>query len=105
MQSNIKIKSKFKCIIGLLNFERKKKQKIIIKIKAKSDDFLDYAKLEKKVKKIYKKNKFFTIEDSLEFTSKELKNKFENLKYIKISVFKPNIIRNAKVGASVKKYY
>ncbi|EOH2343586.1 dihydroneopterin aldolase, partial [Campylobacter jejuni] len=35
MQSHIKIKFRFKCIIGILDFERKKKQKIIIKLKAK----------------------------------------------------------------------
>ncbi|ELU1712602.1 dihydroneopterin aldolase, partial [Campylobacter jejuni] len=29
MQSHIKIKFHFKCIIGILDFERKKKQKII----------------------------------------------------------------------------
>ncbi|MCW1562573.1 dihydroneopterin aldolase, partial [Campylobacter jejuni] len=34
MQSHI-IKFHFKCIIGILDFERRKKQKIIIKLKAK----------------------------------------------------------------------
>lgn len=54
MQSHIKIKFHFKCIIGILDFERKK-QKIIIKLKAKANEFLNYAEVITKIKTWYKK--------------------------------------------------
>ena len=105
MQSYIKIKFKLKCIIGILDFERKKKQKIIIKIKAKSDEFLDYVQVLKFVKANYKEQKFYTLEQSLEFISLKLKENFSSLNSIKISVFKPKIIKKARVGASLKKNF
>ncbi|TKX32606.1 dihydroneopterin aldolase [Campylobacter aviculae] len=105
MQSYINIKIHFKCIIGVLNFERKKKQKVCVKFKAKADDFLDYAKVSKKIKKYYKKKKFFTIEESLDFICAKLHTKFPQIYYIKIATFKPKIIKNAKVGVKLKKRY
>ncbi|EAC2147143.1 dihydroneopterin aldolase, partial [Campylobacter coli] len=51
MQSHINIKMQFKCIIGILKFERKKKQKVCIYLTAKANDFLDYAKVSKRIKK------------------------------------------------------
>lgn len=105
MQSHIKIKLHFKCIIGILDFERKKKQKICIKLQAKATEFLDYAKVSKKIKKYYKQKKFFTLEDSLEFVCQKLKDKFPQISYIKITTYKPKIIKNAKVGVSLKKFY
>lgn len=105
MQSHIKIKLKFKCIIGILDFERQKKQVVIIKIKAKSDIFLDYAQVTKHIKQIYKKQKFQTIEESLEFSSQGLKQAFPQIYELKITVIKPHIIKNTKVGASIKKFF
>lgn len=58
MQSHINIKMQFKCIIGILKFERKKKQKVCIYLTAKANDFLDYAKVSKKIKNTIKKNNF-----------------------------------------------
>ncbi|EAI0374164.1 dihydroneopterin aldolase, partial [Campylobacter jejuni] len=55
MQSHIKIKFHFKCIIGILDFERRKKQKIIIKLKAKANEFLNYAEVITKIKTWYQK--------------------------------------------------
>ncbi|KAA6228502.1 dihydroneopterin aldolase [Campylobacter sp. LR286c] len=105
MQSDIRIRLKFKCIIGMLDFERKKKQKIIVKISAKSNTFLDYTKLAKEIKKIYKKEKFYTIEESLKFISENLKNNFNELSYLKIITYKPQILKNTRVGAKIKKFF
>lgn len=105
MQSHIKIELKFKCIIGLLDFEREKKQEVLIELEAKSKEFLDYAKICKKIKKIYKKKKFKTIEKSLKFTCKNIKKHNKKIHYIRISCYKPQIIKNAKVGASLTKKY
>ena len=105
MQSCVKIRLKFSCIIGILPFERKKKQKIVLKLTAKSEDFLDYATLCAWLKNAYKKQKFKLLEQSLEFVSNELKKMHPKLRFLKISVCKPKIIKNAKVGVSLKKSF
>lgn len=105
MQSHIKIKFHFKCIIGILDFERKKKQKIIIKLKAKANGFLDYAEVITKIKKWYKKEKFYTLEESLDFVGFSLKKDFSDLSHLNIKIFKPHIIKNARVGVKLKKKY
>ncbi|WP_348519144.1 dihydroneopterin aldolase [Campylobacter sp. CCS1377] len=105
MQSYIKIKITFKCIIGLLDFERKKKQKIIVKFRAKSDEFLDYAEISEWIKKSYKKYQFKTIEESLEFIVVNFKDKYKKATYVKIVTCKPRIIKHAKVGAILEKFF
>lgn len=105
MQTSIKIKLHFRCILGLLPFERQIAQRVSLDIKASSKGFLDYAKVAKRAKKLYKKGRFHTIEKSLEIVAKELKLSFPKIKYIKISLIKKDIIKNAKVGASMMKKY
>lgn len=105
MQSNIKINTNFKCIIGLLDFERHKKQKISLKIKASSNEFLDYAKLCKKAKKFIKKSKFFTLEEAIKKLIVYLKEEFQHIKKIKIQITKLQIINNTKVSVFFKEKY
>lgn len=95
MKSHIKLKIKLKCIIGLLKKERKHKQKIKIKIECKSNNFLDYAKVNKVVRKTYKKQKFKTIEKSQAKLSKILKDIFPDIYYIKIKTSKKDILKNS----------
>ena len=102
MQSCIKIRLKFSCIIGILPFEREKKQKIVLKLTAKSEEFLDYATLCAWLESAYKKQKFKLLEESLEFIASELKKMHPNFRFLKITVSKPKIIKNAKVSAFLK---
>ncbi len=105
MQSHIKIKLKFKCIIGILPFERKKKQRVIIKLCAKAESFLDYAKVCELVKKSYKEQEFKLLEDSLNYLFTALKAEFKNITKLKITATKPDIIKNARVSVSLKKKF
>lgn len=105
MQSCVKIKLKFSCVIGILPFERKKKQEVRIKLTAKSDDFLDYAVLCEWLEFTYKKRKFELLEQSLEFVASELQKTHPALRALKISITKPHIIKNAKVSAFIKKKF
>lgn len=105
MQSCIKIKLKFRCIIGILPVEREKKQRVVIRLKAKSDEFLDYAELCKWLKNTYKARKFELLEQSLDFVAKELKQMHPALRSLKIIITKPNIITNARVSVFVKKKF
>lgn len=58
----------FKCIIGILDFERVKKQKVIINLSFdydfSKDNFIDYSEVANLVKKSMKKNKFKLLEDA-----------------------------------------
>ncbi|CAM4120480.1 dihydroneopterin aldolase [Campylobacter armoricus] len=105
MQSHIKINLEFKCIIGLLDYERIQEQKVLIELEAKSKNFLDYAKLCEKIEIIYKKKKFKTIEKSLKYLCKSIKKYHKKLKFISITCYKPDVIKNALVGASIVKKY
>ena len=93
----------FKAIIGILDFERIKKQKVIINLSFEyefsKDKFIDYAEVSKLVKTTMKKEKFLLLEDAILHLENLLNNSYQisNL-YIKIS--KPNILKNCIVSLS-----
>ena len=95
----------FKCIIGILAFERIKKQKVIVNISFEynfsKDIFIDYSEISNLVKSTMKKEKFLLLEDAILHLENLLTNsyKISNL-YIKIS--KPNILTNCIVSLSNK---
>ena len=87
----------FKCIIGILDFERIKKQRVIINISFEydfsKDLFIDYSEISNLIKTTMKKEKFLLLEDAILHLENLLNNSYQisNL-YIKIS--KPNILKN-----------
>ena len=99
----------FKAILGILDFERKKPQKIVINIKIRYNynhkDFVDYAKVIKLIKLNIIKSKFHLIEDALNSSSALLKEKFPQIKKISIEIFKPDILHNSTVGVKIKKNF
>ena len=66
----------FKCIIAILDFERVKKQKVIINLSFdydfSKDNFIDYSEVANLVKKSMKKNKFELLEDAVKTIKKEI---------------------------------
>jgi dihydroneopterin aldolase len=91
----------FDTIIGILDFERTVKQKVIVDISFEynfeNDKFIDYSKVANIIEKTIKKQKFKLIEDAILHLQKKLKNKFK-LKNIVIKITKPNILKNCKVS-------
>ena len=93
----------FKCIIGILDFERIKKQRVIINISFEydfsKDFFIDYSEISNLIKSVMKKEKFLLLEDAILHLENLLNNSYQisNL-YIKIS--KPNILKNCIVSLS-----
>ena len=92
-----------KCIIGILDFERIKKQRVIINISFEydfsKDLFIDYSEISNLIKSVMKKEKFLLLEDAILHLENLLNNSYQisNL-YIKIS--KPNILKNCIVSLS-----
>ncbi|WP_424688174.1 dihydroneopterin aldolase [Halarcobacter ebronensis] len=92
----------FKCIIGILDFERIKKQRVVIDIFFEydfldKDSFIDYSKVAAKVEKTMKEKKFELLEDAITTIEKQLKKKYP-IKNLKIKISKPDILKNCIVS-------
>ncbi|WP_457747281.1 dihydroneopterin aldolase [Sulfurimonas sp.] len=93
----------FKCIIGILEFERKKSQKVMLNIKLDyqyKKEFINYAEIVELVKSRMKKKKFFLIEDALEDLSKNIKKKFPQTNRVNLKITKPSILPDCEVSVS-----
>ena len=93
----------FKCIIGILDFERIKKQKVIINLSFEyefsKDIFINYADVADLVKKTMKKEKFLLLEDAI-LHIENLLNTTYKIKNLKIQISKPNILKDCIVSLS-----
>ncbi len=94
----------FDCIIGILHFERETKQKVIInlsfKYKFKDNEFINYADIADYVESTMKKEKFLLIEDALLHIKKDLESLY-CIKKLKITICKPNILKNSQVSVTL----
>lgn len=91
----------FKCIIGILDFERIKKQKVIINLSFEyeflKDGFINYAEVSELLEKTMKKEKFLLLEDAILHLEKLLNNSYK-INNLKIKISKPNILKNCVVS-------
>ena len=94
---------KFQCIIGILDFERQTPQDVIINVKIKyryENNFINYAQVVKKIKKMMKKSKFLLIEDALKSIILKLAKDYRQIKRIDLKITKPSILPDCKVSVS-----
>ena len=93
----------FKCIIGILDFERIKKQKITISITFKysytKEYFIDYSEVVTIVKDTMKKSKFLLLEDALLVLECKL-YKMYRISNLRIKIAKPDILKDCIVSLS-----
>lgn len=93
----------FDCIIGILDFERKQKQKVIVNISFdyvySKNYFIDYSKVSKYIKKKMIKKKFKLLEDAIFYFEKKLNKKYK-IKNLNIKITKPNILKDCLVCVS-----
>lgn len=93
----------FKCIIGILDFERVKKQKVIINLyfdyEFKDDKFINYAEVSSLIKKIMKKEKFELLEDAILTIESKLTSKYE-IENLNLKISKPTILKDCVVSLS-----
>jgi len=92
-------------IIGILDFERKKAQKIIadctINYAREGEEFIDYAKVSHLIEQMLIEGQYLLIEDALDEIIMAIKNANLGIKSITLKLTKPEILTNCKV--SVKK--
>ena len=95
----------FKCIIGILDFERIKKQKVVINLSFEyefsKDKFINYAEVSNLLKSTMKKEKFLLLEDAILHLENLLITTYE-IKNLYIQISKPNILTNCIVSLSNK---
>lgn len=95
----------FKTIIGILPFERVKKQRVVVDISFEyryddgKKDFVDYSLVAKDIKKIMKKKKFELIEEGIIYLDKKLSSKYP-LSNLVIKISKPDILKDCRVSVS-----
>ena len=95
----------FSCIIGLLDFERVKEQRIIVNISIDysytKDNFINYADVANLVKSTIKANRFKLLEDALISTKEAILNEFNDyIKTLNIKISKPDILEDCVVSLS-----
>lgn len=93
----------FYTIIGILPFERKNKQRVIINCKIKYDykknNFVNYAEIAQDIEEIMKKKKFKLLEDAVLHLTKYIKSNY-NVKKVSLTIIKPDILNNCTVSLS-----
>lgn len=93
----------FKCIIGILPFEREKKQKVIVNLsfnyEFSDNTFIDYSEISALIEKTMIKEKFELLEEAIIYIEKLLNDKYPILN-LQLKISKPNILHNCIVSLS-----
>lgn len=94
---------KFQTILGILDFERKKEQNVVVNLTIEyqyTNQFINYAEVATFVKKVMQNEKFYLIEDALKILSQKLKKEFSLIETLYIKITKPSILADAQVSVS-----
>ena len=98
----------FETIIGILEYERVKKQKVRVDCFISYEDkesFIDYAKVVDNIKSTMIDSEFELIEYALDSLVEILKRKFCSIKSIKLTIFKPEIMSDCLVSVTKLKKF
>ena len=93
----------FKCIIGIFDFERIKKQRVILNISFEyeftKDMFIVYAEVSTLLKSTMKTHKFLLLEDDILYIEKLLLHIYP-ITTLQIKISKPDILKDCIVTLS-----
>jgi len=94
----------FDVIIGLLDFERDKPQRVILNLEANydydNDNFIDYADIVVLMKDILKAKRYELLENALLGLKELLKTTYPNINSLHIKISKPDILDECTVSLS-----
>lgn len=93
----------FEAIIGLLDFERDKPQRVVVDIEASyrfENDFIDYADIVALVQTDLKTNRYILIEDALNGLKDKITTVYPQIKTLRIKIAKPDILPVCNVALS-----
>ncbi|MFP6070153.1 dihydroneopterin aldolase [Helicobacter pylori] len=100
----------FETILGILEFERLKPQKICVNLdlfytQLPSKAYLDYMEIQELIQKMMQEKQYLLIEDALKDLSHVLKTRYKEISELYLKISKLEISPNSQVGASVKICY
>ncbi|GAA8280269.1 dihydroneopterin aldolase [Helicobacter pylori] len=100
----------FETILGILEFERLKPQKISVNLdlfytQLPNKTYLDYMEIQELIQKMMQENQYLLIEDALKDLSHALKTRYSEISELYLKISKLEISPNSQVGASVKICY
>ncbi|EQD90327.1 dihydroneopterin aldolase [Helicobacter pylori PZ5080] len=100
----------FETILGILEFERLKPQKISVNLdlfytQLPNKSYLDYMEIQELIQKMMREKQYLLIEDALKDLSHVLKTRYSEISELYLKISKLEISPNSQVGASVKIYY
>ncbi|GAA8087206.1 dihydroneopterin aldolase [Helicobacter pylori] len=100
----------FETILGILEFERLKPQKISVDLdlfytQLPSKAYLDYMEIQELIQKMIQEKQYLLIEDALKDLSHALKTRYSAISELYLKISKLEISPNSQVGASVKIRY
>jgi len=94
----------FECIVGILDFERLKPQKVIIDLTIDysycDDFFINYAEVITLLKENMIKNRYELLETALNALEKKLLSAYPQIETFNLKISKPDILKNVKVALS-----
>ncbi|MCQ2851601.1 FolB domain-containing protein [Helicobacter pylori] len=100
----------FETILGILEFERLKPQKISVNLdlfytELPNKAYLDYMEIQELIQNTMREKQYLLIEDALKDLSHVLKTRYKEITELYLKISKLEISPNSQVGASVKIYY
>ncbi|WP_187947206.1 FolB domain-containing protein [Helicobacter pylori] len=100
----------FETILGILEFERLKPQKISVNVdlfytELPNKAYLDYMEIQEIIQNTMREKQYLLIEDALKDLSQILKTRYNEISELYLKISKLEISPNSQVGASVKIYY
>ncbi|MDW3558174.1 FolB domain-containing protein [Helicobacter pylori] len=100
----------FETILGILEFERLKPQKISVDLdlfytQLPNKAYLDYMEIQEIIQNTMREKQYLLIEDALKDLSQILKTRYSEISELFLKISKLEISPNSQVGASVKIRY
>ncbi|WQY78318.1 FolB domain-containing protein [Helicobacter pylori] len=100
----------FEAILGILEFERLKPQKISVNLdlfytQLPNKAYLDYMEIQEIIQNTMREKQYLLIEDALKDLSHALKTRYKEITELYLKISKLEISPNSQVGASVKICY
>ena len=91
-------------IIGLLDFEREREQRVSIDLEAvyhyEQQSFINYADLAELIEKQIKKERYLLLEEALLDLKEKITETYPLIETLKLKITKPDILKNCTVGLS-----
>jgi dihydroneopterin aldolase len=99
----------FDTIIGLLDFERERTQKVSVDLKLDydyaPDVFIDYSDLCELIEQQVRETRYKLLEEALLDLETRIRSRYPRIRTLYLKISKPDIISNATVGLSQEWHY